>query len=413
MLKHTLLLLIGILVIISNVSGESIDPKINQELKIIQNNISANGHIWIAGNTSMSNLSLDEKRHRLGLIWQPSASLKLPAINNNATIASAWDWRNVKSTSWVTPIKDQGDCGSCVAFATVGTIESSVEISRSNTKPIPDLSEADLFFGGGASCSGWQFESALERAKIKGIADETCWPYPDGPGPCSDRDNRITKIASWQTVSNPKDWIATNGPIMAGMEVNSDFFWYDGGIYIPEYGDYMGNHAVTVIGYDDSQNCWICKNSWGTEWGESGFFKIAYGQCGMGTLFPFYAVQMSQSPPTGYGVITLQKSGPVSLTIGSLRNSHIRELHIVSPTNKQICKVTNSVVGQKFDLGTFNAGDSLVFKIVTDSGTFYSAKNMNPGSISHMFLLQNGANSWQMGWGIRSNSFRDMACSLS
>ena len=139
-----------------------------------------------------------------------------------------------------------------------------------------------------------------------------------------------------------------------------------------------------MIGYDDTQNCWICKNSWGTGWGEDGYFKIAYGQCGMGTEFPFYAVQMSSNPPnpptppapSGYGVIVLKKSGPVNLKVQTLKNAHIRELDITNPAGKQISKVTSSVVGRNFNLGTFNAGDSLVFKIITDSGTFSSARSI-------------------------------------
>jgi C1A family cysteine protease len=414
MLKHALLMLV-VIVVISNVSSGSTDAKLAQELNLIQAKILVNGHAWTANHTSVSDLPLDEKKHRVGLIGEPAASFKLPDINMTATVSSKWDWRSVQGSSWVTPIKDQGGCGSCVAFATVATVESAVEISRSNTKPTPDLSEADLFFGGGASCLGWQFERALDRAKNAGIADEACWPYPDGPGPCANRASRITKITSWQKITNPKDWIATRGPLMTGMEVSSDFFWYDNGIYTPESGDSVGNHAICVIGYDDTQNCWICKNSWGTGWGESGFFKIAYGQCGMGSEFPFYAVQMSSSPPvpSGYGVIVLKKSGPVSLKVLTLKNEHIRELDIVTPINKQICKVTNSAVGQNFNLGTFNAGDSLVFKIVTDSGTFYSAMNMNAGSTKHMYLLPTGSNSWQLRWAVSDNKFLDMAVSVT
>jgi C1A family cysteine protease len=414
MLKHALLLLVGIL-IISSVSSGSTDAKLAQELKLIQNEILANGHGWTANHTSVSDLPLAEKKHRLGLIWKTAAGSKLPDVNMTAAVSPNWDWRSVQGKSWVTPIKDQGGCGSCVAFATVATVESAVEISRSNTKPTPDLSEADLFFGGGASCLGWQFERALDRAKNAGLADEACWPYPDGPGPCADRASRITKIASWQTITNPKDWIATRGPLMTGMEVSSDFFWYEKGVYTPESGDFVGNHAICVIGYDDTQNCWICKNSWGTGWGDSGFFKIAYGQCGIGSEFPFYAVQISSSPPvpSGYGVIVLQKSGPVSLKILTLKNAHIRELDLVTPINKQICRVTNSVVGQNFNLGTFNAGDSLVFKIVTDSGTFYSAMNMNTGSTKHMYLLQTGSNKWQMRWAVSGSKFQDMSVSVT
>lgn len=420
MLRRALLLLV-VTLIISGISSGLTDLRSAQELRSIQTMISVNGHSWTANHTSVSDLPLAEKQHRLGLIWQPPTGLELPAVDMTATVASAWDWRNTrgntKGTNWVTPIKDQGGCGSCVAFAAVAMIESAVEISRGNPKPIPDLSEADLFFGGGANCNGWQFDRALNRALSAGVADEACWPY-DGDGPCRDRASRVTKITSWKTITNPKDWIATKGPIMTGMEVNSDFFCYSFGVYTYDYGDYVGNHAVCVIGYDDSQNCWICKNSWGTGWGEDGFFKIAYGECGIGTKFPFYAVQMSSNPPTppaptGYGVIVLKKSGSVNLKVQSLKNTHIRELDITNPTTKQICKVTRSVVGRNFNLGTFNAGDTLVFKIITDSGTFYSARNMNAGNANHMYLLQLGPNRWQLKWAVSGGQFLDMVCSVT
>jgi hypothetical protein len=206
---------------------------------------------------------------------------------------------------------------------------------------------------------------------------------------------------------------------MTGMEVNYDFFCYDGGVYKYDYGDFMGNHAICVIGYDDAQNCWICKNSWGTGWGENGFFKIAYGQCGMGTEFPFYAVQMSSNPPnppapTGYGVIVLKKTGPVNLKVQTLKNTHIRELDIAVPSSGKVCSVTSSVVGQNFNLGTLNAGDSLVFKIITDTKTtFYSARNMNAGNVNHMTLLPLGANKWQMRWAVSGNQFQDMVCTVT
>ncbi|VVB64088.1 Papain family cysteine protease [uncultured archaeon] len=420
MLRRALLLLV-VIFIISSISSGATDLRSAQELKSIQTMISVNGHSWTADHTSVSDLPLAEKQHRLGLIWQPPTDFRLPVVDMTATVASAWDWRNTKGntkgTNWVTPIKDQGGCGSCVGFATVAMIESAVEISRGNPKPIPDLSEADLFFGGGASCNGWQFERALSRALSAGIADEACWPY-DGDGPCRDRASRVTKITSWKTITNPKDWIATNGPIMTGMEVNSDFFCYTDGVYTYDYGDFVGNHAICVIGYDDTQNCWICKNSWGTGWGEDGFFKIAYGECGMGTEFPFYAVQMSSNPPTppaptGYGVIVLKKAGPVNLKVQTLKNAHIRELDITNPATRQITKVTSSVAGRNFNLGTFKAGDSLVFKIITDSGTFSSARSSNAGNVNHMYLLPLGANKWQMRWAVSGSQFLDMVCTVT
>jgi hypothetical protein len=117
--------------------------------------------------------------------------------------------------------------------------------------------------------------------------------------------------------------------------------------------------------------------------------------------------------PSGYGVIVLKKSGTVSLKVVTLKNAHIREIDIETPARKMISKVTSLVVGKNFNLGKFNSGDSLVFKMITDSGTFYSASSMNAGNAKHMFLMPLGVNMWQMRWAVGGNQFLDMVCSVT
>jgi len=67
----------------------------------------------------------------------------------------------------------------------------------------------------------------------------------------------------------------------ATLTVYDDFFGYAGGVYHHVTGNVAGGHCVCMVGYDDPQGCWICKNSWGTGWGESGYFSIGYGECGI------------------------------------------------------------------------------------------------------------------------------------
>jgi C1A family cysteine protease len=65
------------------------------------------------------------------------------------------------------------------------------------------------------------------------------------------------------------------------FSVYADFFNYHTGIYHHVSGSLQGGHCVCCVGYDDVKRCWICKNSWNTSWGDSGFFNIAYGQVGI------------------------------------------------------------------------------------------------------------------------------------
>jgi C1A family cysteine protease len=78
-----------------------------------------------------------------------------------------------------------------------------------------------------------------------------------------------------------KTWLSTSGPLSTCFTVYEDFYYYTGGIYTRTSNVVEGGHCVSVVGYDDNGGCWICKNSWGTGWGDSGFFQIAYGQCGI------------------------------------------------------------------------------------------------------------------------------------
>jgi hypothetical protein len=86
--------------------------------------------------------------------------------------------------------------------------------------------------------------------------------------------------------------------MVAGMAVFNDFFSYRTGVYRHTTGALAGYHAVSVVGYDDSQQCWICKNSWGPGWGDSGWFRIGYGECGMDTQFAFYDADAPCVGPT-------------------------------------------------------------------------------------------------------------------
>jgi len=105
-------------------------------------------------------------------------------------------------------------------------------------------------------------------------------------GRCSDWQSRVVRTTGYTKlggVQATKDWVAANGPVQACFTVYSDFYYYyQSGVYRKTANaTVVGGHCVCIVGYDDNLQCWICKNSWGTSWGESGFFRIGYGQCGI------------------------------------------------------------------------------------------------------------------------------------
>ncbi len=273
------------------------------------------GARWKADVTPLTHLSDEQKLLRLGatppggMAAMSARELRPPehlaALTRIAVgYPTSWDWRNVASRNYVTPIKDQSSCGSCVAFGTVAATESMVRINAHNANYQIDLSEAQLFYcdarSQGRMCSGpnggWWPDQALNFLHNPGIADEPCYPYTPGDQNCTNLCAnwrlRVTTITGWHSITSPSDmktWLATHGPLATCFTVYDDFYSYSSGVYDHKSGNVAGGHCVCVVGYDDVSQCWICKNSWGTGWGESGFFQIGYGQCGIDA--EMYAVE--------------------------------------------------------------------------------------------------------------------------
>lgn len=211
------------------------------------------------------------------------------------------DWRDIGGKNYVTSVKDQGGCGSCVSFGCCATVEANVRVNKQDPDLDVDLSEADLFFchdgvSGGSCAHGWQIDPALTVFVKPGVPDEKCFPYTPKQQPCkrcTDWKSRMTKVKSLHRITLPGDmklWLSKYGPLVTRFSVYADFFSYQSGVYHHVSGSLKGGHCVSCVGYDDSERYWICKNSWGRFWGDHGFFKIAYGQVGIDAMM--WAVQL-------------------------------------------------------------------------------------------------------------------------
>jgi len=269
----------------------------------VQAELTRQGASWAAADNPISRLSEPERVLRLGVnpgigdptIYQVEQAPAAAAVAGAAAGApSAFDLRNINGKNYVTAIRDQANCGSCVAFGSLATIEGSIAWNQKTENPQLDLSEAHLFYCYGkpedVTCAtGWMPSRALVHCAT-GIVDEACFPYHAGDQQCSlcaDWQKRMTKIRSSTdltgNVAGMKNWISTYGAVAGCFIVYDDFFHYRSGVYRHITGDRAGGHCISIVGYDDTQSCWICKNSWNTTWGEQGFFRIAYGECGMET----------------------------------------------------------------------------------------------------------------------------------
>jgi C1A family cysteine protease len=275
-----------------------------QALQDLRARIAEAGGRWHAAETPIAALSLAEKRRRLGAEPPPGevqleereqrakARLARRAPAEEARVPASWDWRQAEDGNYITDIRDQGSCGSCVAFGTIAAIEGSLRIKARKPALAVDLSEAHLFYCHGANAgrncgNGWWPDQALDAFKTIGVVDEACFPYRAGDqacAPCSDWRNRAGKITGWQTLTSidqMKSWLVETGPLVSCFIVYDDFMSYGGGIYHYVSGPRLGGHCICVVGYNDSDGSWIAKNSWGPDWGESGFFRIRYGEVGI------------------------------------------------------------------------------------------------------------------------------------
>jgi C1A family cysteine protease len=257
-------------------------------------------------------INLKEMQFRYPLInYEPvSPSIPRTEIVVSSGLPSSLDWRNYDGYDWTTRAKDQGECGSCWAFSVVGAVESACEIANNAPTFNPDFSEQEVISctepqgGNHNNCSGGNPYHALQTIKEIGALYEKCYPYgfmgnnPDNLpchyGLCNDRVSS-SEIVSIVLVDNDlsKEKIKQQlqkGPVSLGMDVYVDFWWSEPGkppydennIYHHGTSDEspIGYHSVLCVGYNDYPGYWICKNSWGQNWGNmEGFFNIAYGEC--------------------------------------------------------------------------------------------------------------------------------------
>lgn len=247
-------------------------------------------HAWIKGETRVSRLDLESRKRLFGnKLVTPEGTL---TYSENA-VKEKWDWRNVDGQNWLTPVSNQGNCGSCVAFASVAVLEGQYAIDSKLSWLKPQFSQQMLFDCGEGSCAvGWLPEWATYQLKKSGTVDLSCAPYQLGAtgkngqcleNYCENQNERTIKITSSSTPSTRfggsdkkvKEALK-QGPLLTTMNAREDFLYYKGGIYKAKTSKKAGGHAVALVGFDDEKKAWLIKNSWGEDWGESGYAWISY-----------------------------------------------------------------------------------------------------------------------------------------
>ncbi|RZC37668.1 cathepsin L1 [Asbolus verrucosus] len=196
-------------------------------------------------------------------------------------LPSSFDWR---SRGVVTPVKNQGSCGSCWAFSTTGALESHYKIRYRSTVTLSEQQLVDCVRNAQGCRGGWMNNAFTYIARNGGINYDRDYPYQAKDGPCRYRSGkpRVTiRGYAYLTVANEnmlKQMVATRGPISVAIDAGGNFGGYRSGVYYnPSCSTSKFTHAVVIVGYgnENGMDYWLVKNSWGPDWGQNGYIKMA------------------------------------------------------------------------------------------------------------------------------------------
>ncbi|KAK6167586.1 hypothetical protein SNE40_021577 [Patella caerulea] len=229
----------------------------------------------------------------------PKVSPVTPEIQKVAErLPESFDWRNKDGINFVSPVRNQEACGSCYAFGSMALHEARLRIATNNTVQ-KVFSTQDI-----VSCSeysqgcdgGFPYLIAGKYAQDFGLIEDSCFPYTAKDDKCISTSceryyaRDYYYIGGYYGACNEalmRIELVKNGPIAISFQVYSDFEHYKSGVYhhtglVDSFNPWeITNHVVLIVGYgvepSTKENYWIVKNSWGTEWGENGFFRIRRG----------------------------------------------------------------------------------------------------------------------------------------
>lgn len=280
---------------------------VRYEIDSLSNEIKNKSLHWTPGITPLTGISDQQKLQRLGVSdghesLDVSNTVAIESINT--TIPLSYDLRYTSTGDYTTPVKDQGSCGTCWAFATNAVVESTKEILTKNPNLNPDYSEWYLVVADSRTCNsgGYSaFQYYINKAgkdNLIGGVYEYDWPYSSKyTVDVSDKQrtsiSAVKKGTTYVTIDTIKQLIYQYGSVYVHFQIYNSFYSYKSGIYsrISNSDRYYGLHAVQVIGYNkDAQgrDYLICKNSWGTYWGEQGYFKIYADQAQILSTYIYY-----------------------------------------------------------------------------------------------------------------------------
>ena len=330
-----------------------------------------------------------------------------------------FSWKNINGKDYLTPAKSQGNCGSCGIFSAMGALEGVIKVREDRTDINPNLAEqyvlsclpdAALTYGEG--CSGGMaymayklmMETTPEGNNYNGALFESYFPYQASDEiPCSNKRNgweeKLVPILDCGQISIGQDSpenreriktiIMEKGPVAAYMYVplNPDVFhiWGFNNNNPTDYYPYRGldievlNHEIVMLGWKDDSSVgnggyWICKNSWGTDWGYQGFYNIEYGALGTGTYIDWvdYDPNSFDWPADSHSPSSPEINGPSS---GNARTQYEYTISSTDQDNDFIYYAVDWDDGSiQEGIGPHNSGEEIVLEHTWNRQGSYNVK---------------------------------------
>lgn len=265
------------------------------------------------GETKFMDLSFEEFQNKY-LTYRPAVDRKVTknvkyGFERLAASPDSWNWASVNGTNFMTPVKDQGDCGSCWAFSSISNIESQAQIATGKQYILSTQQQVSCETTRGSSgCAGGWTEDVMDYVTENGSVLESQYPYTQRDSTCDKTKivNPVVKIRGYarpipgcfqgtclkQDENLMADALASAGPLSICVNANNDWMYYQSGVMTNKCAANASsqNHCVQASAFIRGKE-WTIRNSWGTDWGEKGFMRLPFGTnaCGLADD-PIYAL---------------------------------------------------------------------------------------------------------------------------
>lgn len=285
-------------------------------LKFIDEHNADDSKTYKLGLNKFADLTNDEFRSTyLGRKKSSSSMLKTKVksdrylFKEGDQLPESVDWR---ANGAVSAVKDQGQCGSCWAFSTIAAVEGINQIVTGDLLSLSEQELVDCDTTYNSGCDGGLMDYAFEFIiNNGGIDTESDYPYKGTGGTCDQyrKNAKVVTIDGYEDVPENDEMAlqkaVAHQPVSVAIEASgSAFQFYQSGVFTGHCGAEL-DHGVAAVGYgtDNGQDYWIVRNSWGGDWGESGYIRmernvknVKTGKCGI-AVEASYPIKTSENPP--------------------------------------------------------------------------------------------------------------------